>query len=87
MPVHQNTTNADSAIMSTDVVRLLQEVGSPEQLDVSGQDLRGNQPDKLQLEESQPESSQGLRSEPVRGPAFQGRFTRSRPARNVPELD
>jgi uncharacterized protein YjbI with pentapeptide repeats len=41
MPVQQNTTNADTAIMRTDVVRLLQEVGCPEQLDVSGQDLRG----------------------------------------------
>jgi len=41
MPVHQNTTNADTAIMRTDVVRLLQEVGCPEQLDVSGQDVRG----------------------------------------------
>jgi uncharacterized protein YjbI with pentapeptide repeats len=41
MPVHQNTTNADTAKMRTDVVRLLQEGGCPEQLDVSGQDLRG----------------------------------------------
>jgi uncharacterized protein YjbI with pentapeptide repeats len=41
MPVQQNTANADTAIMRTDVVRLLQEGGCPEQLDVSGQDVRG----------------------------------------------
>ena len=41
MTVQQNANNADTAIMRSDVVRLLQEVGYPEQLDVSGQDLRG----------------------------------------------
>src|SRR5713101_1083236 len=41
MPVQQNANNADTAITRTDVVRLLQEGGCPEQLDVSGQDLRG----------------------------------------------
>ena len=41
MPVQQKTANAETAIMRTDVVRLLQEVGCPEQLDVSGQDVRG----------------------------------------------
>jgi uncharacterized protein YjbI with pentapeptide repeats len=41
MQVQQNATNADTAVTRTDVVRLLQEVGCPEQLDVSGQDLRG----------------------------------------------
>jgi pentapeptide repeat protein len=41
MPVQQKVNHTDTAIARTDVVRLLQEVGSPEQLDVSGQDLRG----------------------------------------------
>ena len=41
MPVQQNATNADTAVTRTDVVRLLQEGGCPEQLDVSGQDVRG----------------------------------------------
>jgi uncharacterized protein YjbI with pentapeptide repeats len=41
MQVQQNATNADTAVTRTDVVRLLQETGRPEQLDVSGQDLRG----------------------------------------------
>jgi uncharacterized protein YjbI with pentapeptide repeats len=41
MTVQQNAHNADTAIMRTDVVRLLQEGGCPEQLDVSGQDVRG----------------------------------------------
>jgi uncharacterized protein YjbI with pentapeptide repeats len=41
MPVQKNATNADTAVTRTDVVRLLQEVGCPEQLDVSGQDIRG----------------------------------------------
>jgi uncharacterized protein YjbI with pentapeptide repeats len=41
MQVQQNATNADTAVTRTDVVRSLQEVGCPEQLDVSGQDLRG----------------------------------------------
>ena len=34
MTVQQNATNADTAIMRTDFVRLLQEGGCPEQLDV-----------------------------------------------------
>src|SRR6266566_4594660 len=41
MPMQQKTTNADTAVTRTDVLRLLQEVGCPEQLDVSGQDVRG----------------------------------------------
>jgi Pentapeptide repeats (8 copies) len=41
MPVQQNATNADTAVTRTDVVCLLQEGGCPEQLDVSGQDIRG----------------------------------------------
>lgn len=41
MPVQQNANNEDTAITKIDVVRLLQEVGCPEQLDVSGQDVRG----------------------------------------------
>jgi Pentapeptide repeats (8 copies) len=41
MPVQQQATDADTTVTRRDVVRLLQEVGSPEQLDVSGQDLRG----------------------------------------------
>jgi Pentapeptide repeats (8 copies) len=41
MPVQQDAKKAYTAITRTDVVRLLQEVGCPEQLDVSGQDLRG----------------------------------------------
>ena len=41
MPVHQQGTNANTAVARTAVVRLLQEGGSPAKLDVSGQDLRG----------------------------------------------
>jgi uncharacterized protein YjbI with pentapeptide repeats len=41
MPVQQQVTTAGTAVTRTDVVRLLQEVGCPEQLDVSGQDLQG----------------------------------------------
>ena len=41
MPVQQNATNADTVVTRTDVVRLLQDGGCPEQLDVSGQDVRG----------------------------------------------
>ena len=41
MLVQQKVNHADTAIMRADAVRLLQEVGCPEQLDVSGQDLRG----------------------------------------------
>ncbi len=41
MPVQQQATDADTTVTRRDVVRLLQEVGSPEQLDVSGQDLQG----------------------------------------------
>jgi hypothetical protein len=41
MPVQQNANKADTAITRTDIVRLLQEGGCPEQLDVSGQDVRG----------------------------------------------
>src|SRR6266481_4432367 len=39
--VQQQATNADTAVTRTDLVRLLQEAGSPEQLDVTGQDLHG----------------------------------------------
>jgi uncharacterized protein YjbI with pentapeptide repeats len=41
MPVQQKTTNADTALTRSDVVRLLQEGGCPEHLDVSGQDVQG----------------------------------------------
>src|SRR6266487_4285894 len=41
MPVQQNATNADTAVTRTDVLRLLQDGGCPEQLDVSGQDVQG----------------------------------------------
>ena len=37
----QQATKADTAEMRTDVARLLQEVGNPARLDVSGQDLQG----------------------------------------------
>lgn len=40
-PVHQQGTTANTAGARTAVVRVLQEGGSPAQLDVSGQDLRG----------------------------------------------
>ncbi len=40
-PVQQQATTADTAVTRTDLVRLLEEVGSPEQLDVSGQNLQG----------------------------------------------
>src|SRR5712691_8199948 len=41
IPVQQKANHAGTARTRTDVVRLLQDVGSPEQLDVSGQNLRG----------------------------------------------
>src|SRR5260370_25205294 len=41
MPVQQKAINADTAMTRTDVVHLLQEVGNPEQVDVSNHDLRG----------------------------------------------
>src|SRR6266700_973816 len=41
MPERQQANNEDTAITRTDLLRLLQEGGSSEQLDVSGQDLRG----------------------------------------------
>lgn len=41
MPVQQKANNADTAVARTDVVRLLQEVGSPKKLDLSRQNLRG----------------------------------------------
>ena len=41
MPAQRKAPNADTAMKSTDVVRLLQEGGNPEQLDVSHHDLRG----------------------------------------------
>jgi hypothetical protein len=41
MRVQQKVNTADTAVTRTDVVHLLEEVGSPEQLDVSGQDLQG----------------------------------------------
>src|SRR5260370_16637692 len=41
MPVQKKAINADTAMTRTDVVHLLQEVGNPEQLDVSNHDLRG----------------------------------------------
>jgi len=41
MPERQQANDDDTAITRTDLLRLLQEGGSSEQLDVSGQDLRG----------------------------------------------
>ena len=41
LPVQQQVNTEDTALTRTDLVRLLQEAGSPEQLDVSGQNLRG----------------------------------------------
>src|SRR6266704_3093552 len=41
IPAQQKANHAATARTRTDVVRLLQDVGSPEQLDVSGQNLRG----------------------------------------------
>ena len=41
IPVQQKANHAGTARTRTDVVRLLQDVGSPEQLDVSGQNLSG----------------------------------------------
>ncbi len=41
MPVQQQANTEDTAVTRTDLVRLLQETGRPEPLDVSGQDLRG----------------------------------------------
>src|SRR5258708_20041042 len=40
IPVQQQANHVDTALTRTDVVRLLQDVGSPEQLDVSSQSLR-----------------------------------------------
>jgi len=39
--IQQEGNTAEQALTRTDVVRLLEEVGSPDQLDVSGQNLRG----------------------------------------------
>jgi len=41
IPVQQKANNEDTAVTRADVVLLLEEAGRPEQLDVSGQDLRG----------------------------------------------
>ena len=41
MPAQRKTTHANTALRSRDVVRLLQEVGNPAQLDVSQHDLHG----------------------------------------------
>lgn len=41
MQVQHEVHTAEQAVTRTDVVHLLEEVGSPEQLDVSGQNLRG----------------------------------------------
>ncbi len=41
MLVQQQANTEDTAVTRTDLVRLLQETGRPEPLDVSGQDLRG----------------------------------------------
>jgi hypothetical protein len=38
--IQQEGNTAEQALTRTDVVRLLEEVGSPDQLDVSGQNLR-----------------------------------------------
>ncbi len=41
MPMQQQANTEDTAVTRTDLVRLLQETGRPEPLDVSGQELRG----------------------------------------------
>jgi hypothetical protein len=41
MPVQQQAYTVDTAVTRNDVMRLLEEVGSPEKLDVSGQNLQG----------------------------------------------
>ncbi len=41
IPVQQQANHTGTALTRTDVMRLLQDVGSPEQLDVSGQNLSG----------------------------------------------
>ncbi len=41
IPVQQQTNHRGTARTRTDAVRLLQEVGSPEQLNVSSQNLSG----------------------------------------------
>src|SRR5215472_17398174 len=41
IPVQQKANHAGTTLTKTDVVRLLQDIGSPEQLDVSGQNLSG----------------------------------------------
>src|SRR6266699_3229554 len=41
IPVQQQINHTGTVLTRTAVVRLLQDVGSPEQLDVSGQNLRG----------------------------------------------
>src|SRR5947199_2334482 len=41
MTVQQQANTEGAAVTRTDLMHLLQEAGRPEQLDVSGQDLRG----------------------------------------------
>jgi hypothetical protein len=41
IPVQQQAHTEDTAVTRIDLVLLLQEVGRPAQLDVSGQDVRG----------------------------------------------
>jgi uncharacterized protein YjbI with pentapeptide repeats len=41
IPVQQKASNANTAVTRADLERLLEAVGSPEKLDVSGQDLHG----------------------------------------------
>jgi len=41
MPAQWKAIHADTAMTSTNIVRLLQKVGNPEQLDISHHDLRG----------------------------------------------
>ena len=41
MPVQEKANTEDTAVTRTDLGHLLQEVGSSDQLDVSGQDVRG----------------------------------------------
>jgi uncharacterized protein YjbI with pentapeptide repeats len=86
IPVQQQANHAGTALTGTDVVRLLQEVGSPEQLNVSGQNLSGINLMNCDLRGGQLEPGEHLHSEPVRDQSLPGQFARRRLARNLPVL-
>jgi len=46
IPVQQQANHTGTALTRTDVVRLLQDVGSPEQLDIRGQKVTDRSSDK-----------------------------------------